>query len=143
MKKIVLALAFLMSSMLVGQAYASSVNINKATVEQLQSVHGIGEKTAKAIVQYRKKHGAFKSIADLKNVSGIGDKKFAKMKKEVKVSGATSVSKDKKSKGNKKDGKDARAKESKKDSKSKVKSKDKKKGKKKEKKSKDKKKKKS
>ena len=56
------------------------VNINTATVEQLTELPGIGDKTANNIIEKRKELGKFKSIEDLKQVNGIGDKKFEKIK---------------------------------------------------------------
>lgn len=61
------------------------ININTATVEELQSLSGVGEATAKAIVQDREEHGAFTSIEDLMRVSGIGEKKFAKLQGSICV----------------------------------------------------------
>ncbi|HIP52550.1 MAG TPA: helix-hairpin-helix domain-containing protein [Chromatiales bacterium] len=52
---------------------AESVNINKADEATLQMLHGVGPVKASAIVKYRKTHGAFKSIGELKQVPGIGD----------------------------------------------------------------------
>jgi competence protein ComEA len=62
-----------------------AVNINKASKEELMSIKGIGEKKAKAIVDYRKKHGKFKTINDLQSVKGIGPKFISKHKKEITV----------------------------------------------------------
>ncbi len=55
------------------------VNINSATIGELQSVKGIGPKTAGAIVAYRDAHGAFKKVDDLKHVKGIGKKSLKKI----------------------------------------------------------------
>ncbi len=63
----------------------ASVNINKADKAELMSLKGVGEKTATAIVDYRKKHGKFKNAHDIINVKGIGEKSFTKMKKDIKV----------------------------------------------------------
>lgn len=52
----------------------NKINVNKAGVEQLSSLKGLGVKKAEAIVQYRDIYGPFKSIADLQNVKGIGVK---------------------------------------------------------------------
>ena len=52
------------------------VNINTATVEQLDSLPGVGESTAQTIIADRKENGPFGSPEDLKRVSGIGDKKY-------------------------------------------------------------------
>ena len=49
------------------------ININQADEEELKELNGIGDELAKRIVQYRKKHGEFKKISDLKRVNGIGD----------------------------------------------------------------------
>lgn len=63
----------------------AAVNLNTATVEELQSLKGVGPAKAKAIVEYRKKNGNFKSVNDLNNVSGFGDKTVAALKNEVTV----------------------------------------------------------
>lgn len=66
--------------------YAGSVNINQADAATIASeVRGIGPKTAKAIVAYRKKHGAFKKIEDLANIKGIGMKKLARIRSSIVV----------------------------------------------------------
>lgn len=59
---------------------SSRISINNATVKELQNLPGIGESKAKDIVSYREQNGPFKSLEDLKNVSGIGDALFAKIK---------------------------------------------------------------
>jgi competence protein ComEA len=64
---------------------SSQININTATAAELQKLHGIGAAKAKAIVDYRKAHGAFKNATDLTAVPGIGDKIFADIKGNVKV----------------------------------------------------------
>lgn len=61
------------------------VNINTATLEQLDTLPGVGEATANKIITYREENGGFKSIEDLKNVKGIGDKKFEDMKSSICV----------------------------------------------------------
>ena len=55
---------------------AYPVNINTATVEELQTVDGIGESKAKNIVAYRNQIGSYSSLDKLKNIDGIGDKLF-------------------------------------------------------------------
>lgn len=52
------------------------VNINTATVEELKTLKGVGEKKAEAIIEYRKKNGSFKTKEDLMKVRGIGKKLF-------------------------------------------------------------------
>ena len=61
------------------------VNINSATQTDLESLPGIGPSTAIKIINYRNENGKFKSIEDLKNVSGIGEAKFNNIKKYVCV----------------------------------------------------------
>lgn len=61
------------------------VNINTATASELQALPGVGEATAQAIVQDREKNGAFGSKEDLMRVSGIGEKKFAKLEASICV----------------------------------------------------------
>lgn len=67
------------------------VNINTATAEQLESLNGIGPAKAEAIVEYRKKNGNFKTVDDLNNVPGIGDKTMAKLRPELTVTGGTAA----------------------------------------------------
>lgn len=65
----------------------SSVNINTADEKMLaQMLEGIGKKKAKAIVDYRKQNGPFKTPADVMKVKGIGKKTFAKNKDKIRVS---------------------------------------------------------
>lgn len=61
------------------------VNINSASVDELMSINGIGESKAKAIIEYRNSNGLFKSIDEIKNVSGIGDKLYDKIKENITV----------------------------------------------------------
>lgn len=64
---------------------SKKININTASKEELDSIPGVGPSTADKILDYRKEKGKFKSIEELKNVSGIGDKKFEKMKNNIAV----------------------------------------------------------
>lgn len=61
------------------------ISINTATLEELITLPGIGEKTALKIIEYRETYGPFWTIEDLKNVKGIGDKKFEKLKEFISV----------------------------------------------------------
>ena len=61
------------------------VNINTANKEKLETLPGIGETTAQKIIDYRETNGKFKTIEDIKNVSGIGDAKFESLKDKITV----------------------------------------------------------
>ena len=61
------------------------VNINKASSEELQELDGIGEALAENIIAYRENNGKFKNIENIKNVSGIGDSKYEKIKDNIKI----------------------------------------------------------
>ena len=57
------------------------ISINTASVEELVVVPAIGKKTARAIIRHREKHGSFNSLDELREVPGIGNYNFTKMKK--------------------------------------------------------------
>jgi competence protein ComEA len=57
-----------------------TINLNSATLEQLESLPGIGRKVAERIIEHRTKSGGFKRIEELMNVKGIGEKSFLKLK---------------------------------------------------------------
>ena len=61
------------------------INLNTATVAQLETLPGIGKSTAERILEYRQKNGGFKKVEDLMNVRGIGEKSFLKMKALITV----------------------------------------------------------
>lgn len=63
-----------------GESSEIGLDINRATVEQLEALPGIGTVIACRIVEYREKHGRFKTVQDLLNVSGIGPKRLAVIK---------------------------------------------------------------
>ena len=63
----------------------SKVNINTATQTELETLPGIGPSTSAKIIEFREKNGKFKSIEDLKNVSGIGDVKFDNIKDKIEI----------------------------------------------------------
>ena len=87
--------AALRAAPVVGQAETSGatgagnatvlVNINTASSEELQTLSGVGEATASAIIDDREQNGPFASPEDLMRVSGIGEKKFAKVKDHICV----------------------------------------------------------
>lgn len=66
-------------------ATSKTVNINTATLSELQNIPGIGEKKAQTIIDYRNEHGAFKKVQDLTKVKGIGNKSFQKMKPYINI----------------------------------------------------------
>ena len=84
MKKLLLSLFVLLFS---GSVYAV-VDLNSATKEELEAIKGIGSTKADAIIEYRKQHGAFKSVDELNNVKGFGDKSVEKFRSEFTVSKA-------------------------------------------------------
>lgn len=59
------------------------ININTADLEQLNEITGIGNIKAQSIIDYREANGGFKSLEELKNVDGIGDKTFEKIKDQI------------------------------------------------------------
>lgn len=88
LKKLLLSALGLLAS--ISMAIAA-VNINTATEQELDSLPGVGPAKAKAIIEYRKANGNFKSVDDIKNVKGIGEKSFNDMKGQLSVSGATTT----------------------------------------------------
>ena len=66
-------------------AKTSKVNINSATQTELETLPGIGPSTALKIINYRKEKGKFNKIEDIKNVNGIGESKFNKIKEFIKT----------------------------------------------------------
>ena len=61
------------------------MNINTASKEKLETLPGVGETTAQKIIDYREANGKFKTIEDIKNVSGIGDSKYESLKDKITV----------------------------------------------------------
>lgn len=70
-------------------AGAEKININTATQAELETLPGIGPSKAMAIISYREEHGAFQTIEEIKNVSGIGEVTYNNIKDLISVSGAT------------------------------------------------------
>jgi competence protein ComEA len=90
MKRILSLIGLTLAS--INLAFAA-VNINTATPADLDGVKGIGPSKAQAIVDYRTKNGPFKSLDDLKNVKGFGDKSIAKLKSELSIAGSSEPAK--------------------------------------------------
>ncbi|HWP99037.1 MAG TPA: helix-hairpin-helix domain-containing protein [Vicinamibacterales bacterium] len=64
---------------------AALVNLNTATSAELQSLPGIGPRTAERIIEYRQKNGGFKKIEELMNIRGVGEKTFLRLKDRITV----------------------------------------------------------
>ncbi|MBI5005638.1 MAG: helix-hairpin-helix domain-containing protein [Nitrosomonadales bacterium] len=82
MKKLFLSL--FMSLAFSGISYAA-VDLNTASKAELEAVKGVGAAKADAILEYRKQHGAFKSVDELGEVKGFGDKSVEKLRNEFTV----------------------------------------------------------
>jgi competence protein ComEA len=84
MKKLLIAL---FATFCVANAIAAPVNINTADAKTIsESISGIGQKKAEAIVKYRTEVGPFKTVEELANVSGIGEKTVQKIKNDILLS---------------------------------------------------------
>jgi len=99
-RRMSVALALLLVAALSAPAFAAGnskgtltgvVNINTATLEQLQLLPGIGPKTAQAIIDYRQANGDFKSPDDLIKVKGVGQKLMEKLRENVTIKGETTA----------------------------------------------------
>lgn len=64
---------------------AAPVNVNTATVEQLQTLPSVGPATAKSIVRYREKNGPFRRVEDLLIIKGMSRQRLQKLRPYVKV----------------------------------------------------------
>lgn len=64
---------------------SGKVNLNTASLSQLDTLTGIGATYAQRIIDYREANGGFKSIDEIKNVKGIGDKTFEKLKDQITI----------------------------------------------------------
>lgn len=68
-----------------GKEGTTMININKAKIEELTELPGIGDAMAQRIIEYREENGDFQQIEDIQNVSGIGEAKFEKLKENICV----------------------------------------------------------
>jgi competence protein ComEA len=88
-RKVTVVLIFMALISFVGELanadHSAKVNINTATVEELMSLKGIGEKKAESIVEHREQFGSFTAIDDLKGVKGIGDKILTKIRDHITI----------------------------------------------------------
>lgn len=80
MVTLMLIAVFLFTATAFAEGEKPPVNINQAAVRELTALPGLGKKKAEAIISYREQNGKFKSIDEVKNVKGIGDEIFAKIK---------------------------------------------------------------
>ncbi|WP_442868086.1 ComEA family DNA-binding protein [Campylobacter sp. JMF_04 NA10] len=69
----------------------AGINLNTATKDELMALPGIGEAKAEAIIEYRK-NNKFNSIDEIKNIKGIGDKRFEAIKDDLTLTGKTDTS---------------------------------------------------
>ncbi|MBN2417807.1 MAG: helix-hairpin-helix domain-containing protein [Deltaproteobacteria bacterium] len=86
-KKMIITL-FVFAFACSGVLYAADtmkVDLNKATLQELTQLKGIGEKFAERIIEYREQNGKFQKIEDLMKVKGIGQKKFDAIKDLIVV----------------------------------------------------------
>lgn len=82
-----LALAVLTSAPMMA-AEPPAVDLNTASIAELNEISGIGTAKAQAIIEYREKNGPFNSVDDLLNVKGIGDKLLARIRPQLTVGSA-------------------------------------------------------
>jgi competence protein ComEA len=71
-----------------GSTTQAPVNLNTATIAQLEELPGVGQATAQRIIEYRQQNGGFKKIEELMNVRGIGEASFLKLKALITVTPA-------------------------------------------------------
>ena len=78
---------FLLAAILAvaSQLAFAALNLNTATKDELIALSGIGPAKAQAIIDYRTQHGGFKSVEELKDVKGIGARRYERLKSELTV----------------------------------------------------------
>ena len=69
-------------------ARAAALDLNSASIADLETLPGIGRRTAERIVEHRQKNGGFKKIEELMNVKGVGEKSFLRLKPLITVTPA-------------------------------------------------------
>ena len=97
MKKLIQILSLTLGMVFAGIAAAGPVDINSASASELSAnINGVGEKKAVAIIEYRKKHGPFKTVDDLMKVQGIGEGILSKNRENLKLASQQLATKPKK-----------------------------------------------
>lgn len=79
------AVTFLSAAALEPSNSQSKININTASISELQQLPRVGAKVAQRIVDFREKHGKFQRIEEIMKVQGIGEKTFEEMKDQITV----------------------------------------------------------
>jgi competence protein ComEA len=79
------------SSLFVCAAALAAVNLNTASQQELESLKGVGPSKARAIIEYRKQHGPFKSVQELNDVPGFGEKTVRKLEADLILTGPTVI----------------------------------------------------
>lgn len=74
-----------LSTVAIANSSGGKIDINHATAAELQQLKGVGEVVSERIVAYRDERGSFKTIQDIKNVKGIGEKVFENIKDLIRV----------------------------------------------------------
>ncbi|OGD66977.1 hypothetical protein A3F08_00190 [Candidatus Berkelbacteria bacterium RIFCSPHIGHO2_12_FULL_36_9] len=67
------------------ESQSEKININTASVDELDSLSGIGPAKARAIIDYRNSHKGFKSTSELRNVKGIGESIYSQIKDQISI----------------------------------------------------------
>jgi len=91
MAALLLALTLSTAGMALAADEQPKVNLNSASTQELTALRGIGDKTAQAIIAYRESHGPFKSVEELVEVKGIGEKLMTSLRDQVTVGAAANA----------------------------------------------------
>ncbi len=85
----ILVFLLTLGSLAYGESATGKLNINTATIEELQLLPGVGQATAQNILDYRETNGPFTSVEDVIKVKGIGDRKLEQLRLYLKTEGKT------------------------------------------------------